>query len=161
MRKLILKDKALLTLLCLLFASGLMAGELTGKVVGISDGDTLKLLTPERQQVRVRLSQIDAPESKQAFGNKSRQELARICFGKVASVDVEGEDRYGRKLARVRCEGVDAQSHMVSAGMAWVYDRYVTDKSLYQLQQQAKNDKRGVWSGPEVVPPWEFRRASR
>ena len=60
-----------------------------------------------------------------------------------------------------RCQGVDAQSHMVQAGMAWVYDRYVTDKSLYQLQQQAKNARKGVWSDLKAIAPWEFRQASR
>lgn len=153
--------QALTLIFCLLLTAPSMAGQLAGKVIGISDGDTLKLLTSDRQQVKVRLSQIDAPESRQAFGNQSRQELARICFGKSAFLDVEGEDRYGRKLARVRCEGVDAQSHMVQAGMAWVYDRYVTDKSLYQLQQQAKNARKGVWSDLKAIAPWEFRQASR
>jgi endonuclease YncB( thermonuclease family) len=161
MHNLITIIKALIVTLCALLTAPSMADQLDGKVVGISDGDTLKLLTPQRKQVKVRLSQIDAPESKQAFGTRSRQELARICFGKSASLDVEGEDRYGRKLARVRCAGVDAQSHMVQAGMAWVYDRYVTDKSLYQLQQQAQNARKGVWSDPKVVAPWEFRQASR
>lgn len=153
--------KALTLILCALLSAPSMAGQLAGKVIGISDGDTLKVLTSDRQQVKVRLSQIDAPESTQAFGNRAKQELARICFGKSASLEVEGEDRYGRKLARVRCAGVDAQSHMVQAGMAWVYDRYVTDKSLYQLQQQAQTARKGVWSDPKVVAPWEFRQASR
>lgn len=153
--------KALTLILCALLSAPSMAGQLAGKVIGISDGDTLKVLTSDRQQVKVRLSQIDAPESTQAFGNRAKQELAWICFGKSASLEVEGEDRYGRKLARVRCAGVDAQSHMVQAGMAWVYDRYVTDKSLYQLQQQAQTARKGVWSDPKVVAPWEFRQASR
>lgn len=153
--------KALTLILYALLSAPSMAGQLAGKVIGISDGDTLKVLTSDRQQVKVRLSQIDAPESTQAFGNRAKQELGRICFGKSAVLDVEGEDRYGRTIARVSCAGVDAQSHMVQAGMAWVYDRYVTDKSLYQMQQQAKNARRGVWSDLKAIAPWEFRQASR
>ena len=132
------------------------------KVVGIIDGDTIDVIDGERRQNRVRLSQIDAPESSQDFGKRSRQALSAICFGKHARLIQEGEDRrYRRLVARVYCDGVDAQSHMVSVGMAWVYDRYVTDKSLYAIQEQAKAAKRGLWSDARAVPPWTYRRQSK
>jgi endonuclease YncB( thermonuclease family) len=127
-------------------------------VVGVSDGDTIKVLGKERHQYRVRLSQIDAPESKQAFGSKAKQALASICFGRRAVLSKEGVDRYGRVLARVRCDGVDAQSHMLRSGMAWVFTRYATDRSLVPLQDEARRKRQGLWADTTPIPPWEFRR---
>lgn len=137
------------------------AGNLTGRVVGIQDGDTLTMLV-ERAQVRVRLTEIDAPESKQAFGNRSKQSLSGLCFGKQATVASSGKDRYGRVLGQVTCAGVDANAEQVRAGMAWVFDRYTRpDSPLYQLQDEARQARRGLWSDPNPVPPWDWRRKSR
>lgn len=133
------------------------AGTLTGRVVGISDGDTLTVLI-DRQQMRVRLVEIDAPEKGQAFGNRSKQSLSDMCFGRDAQIEERGRDRYGRALGRVYCDGIDANAEQIRQGMAWVYDKYVTEHSLYRLQDEAKAAKRGLWADPSHVPPWEWRR---
>ena len=139
----------------LLFAHCAYA-EVSGKVIGISDGDTLTLLSG-REQIKVRLTEIDAPEKAQLFGNRSRQSLSTLCFNKTATLDDQGKDRYGRTLARVYCDGIDANAEQVRRGMAWVYDRYVTDRSLYGLQDEARAARRGLWADPAPVPPWEWR----
>ncbi|WP_234265156.1 thermonuclease family protein [Hydrogenophaga sp. NFH-34] len=131
------------------------------RVVGVSDGDTISVLTANKQSFRVRLSEIDAPETGQDFGQRSKKALSDLCFGKLATVELGSTDQYGRTLSRVSCNGVDAQSHMVANGMAWVYDRYVEDKSLYGLQEQAKRERLGLWSHPSPVPPWHYRAAKR
>lgn len=136
------------------------AEQITGRVVAIQDGDTLTVLV-DRRQVKVRLVEIDAPEKAQAFGNRSRQSLSDLCFNKTATLADKGKDRYGRTLARVSCEGVDANAEQVRRGMAWVYDRYVTDRSLYSLQDAARAEKRGLWADPKLVPPWEWRRGAK
>lgn len=133
------------------------ADTLTGRVVGVSDGDTITLLV-ERQQLKVRLVEIDAPEKAQAFGNRSKQSLSDMCFDKEAQILEKGKDRYGRTLGRVSCDGIDANAEQVRRGMAWVYDNYVTDHALYQLQNEAKAASRGLWSDPDPVPPWDWRR---
>lgn len=140
----------------LLFAHCAYA-ETSGKVIGIADGDTLTVLA-ERQQIKVRLAEIDAPEKGQAFGNRSKQSLSVLCHGKQARLDDKGKDRYGRTLARVYCDGTDANAEQVRRGMAWVYDRYVTDRSLYVLQDEAKAARRGLWADSSPMPPWEWRR---
>lgn len=134
---------------------------LLGLVVGISDGDTLTLLTPEKQEVRVRLAEIDAPEKKQPLGQRSKQSLADLCYMKQAELRLVDTDRYGRAVARVTCEGTDANASQVSTGMAMVYPRYAKDPALFQLQQEAKDAQRGLWADPSPVPPWEFRKAKR
>lgn len=138
----------------------LNAQAFTGKVVGVSDGDTITVLR-DRIQVKVRLLEIDAPEKAQAFGAKSKESLSEMCFGKTAELADKGKDRYGRTLARVTCDGVDANAEQVRHGMAWVYDRYVTDKSLYAVQEDAKAGRRGLWHDDYPVPPWEWRKTKR
>lgn len=126
-------------------------------MVNVHDGDTLTILV-DRQQVRVRLLEIDAPELKQAFGRKSKDSLAEMCAGKTAQVETNSKDRYGRVLGWVTCGPHNANSEQVRRGMAWVYDRYSKpDSPLYPLQEKVKTDKRGLWADSEPVPPWDWR----
>lgn len=126
-------------------------------VVKIADGDTLTILD-QRQQIKVRLANIDAPERKQAFGTRSQQSLAALCFRKTVTVQVQTIDRYGRTVAVVTCDGVEANRAQVERGMAWVYTRYNKDPALHALQSSARESKRGLWVDPEPIPPWEFRK---
>ena len=84
-----------------------------------------------------------------------------MCFGKTAEVADKGKDRYGRTLARVTCYGVDANAEQVRRGMAWVYERYVTDKTFYAVQEEAKAERRGLWQDDKSVSPWEWRKDKR
>jgi len=132
--------------------------DFTGKVVAVADGDTISVLR-DHEQVKIRLSDIDAPEKAQAFGNKSKQSLSDLCFGKTATLADKGKDRYGRTLARVHCDGIDANAEQVRQGMAWVYRRYAPkDSPLYAVEDEAKAARRGLWTDAEPVPPWEWRR---
>ena len=147
-----------LTLLLLIFNVVFAAESLIGTVVGVSDGDTLTLLTSDKKQVKIRLAEIDAPESKQAFGQKSKQALSELCFKKAAIVDVQSIDKYKRTVGLIMCDGVNANAEMVNMGLAWVYDQYVKDKTLYDLQNKAKSNKVGLWSDEEPVAPWQYRK---
>ena len=135
--------------------------ELRGRVVGVADGDTLTVLDAWRQQIKVRLAEIDAPEKAQPYGQRSKQALSGLCYGREAIVDHTGRDRYGRTIGRVRCGGVDANAEQIKRGMAWVYDRYATDKRLYPMQAEAQADRRGLWADAAPVPPWEWRKSRR
>lgn len=126
-------------------------------VIGISDGDTLTVLH-KHESVKIRLAEIDAPEKAQPFGTKSKQALSDLCFDKLAEVIPQTKDRYGRTVARVKCDGHDASEQQVRSGMAWVFDRYVTDRSLYQLQDEARNNGIGLWVDTNPIPPWEWRK---
>lgn len=135
-------------------------------VVAIADGDTLTVRCEAQaeqpaQTTIIRLAEIDAPEKRQPFGERSKQALAAMCFKKPATVKPQTHDRYGRTVARIDCDGIDANAEMVRSGMAWVFDRYVTDRSLYALQDEAREAKRGLWADREPVPPWEWRKGSR
>jgi len=148
-------------LLVLALAAHAASGEtFSGKVVRVSDGDTLTLLI-DRKQVKVRLTEIDAPETKQAFGQRSRQSLGEICAGQAATVRSSGRDKYGRTLGRVECQGIDANAEQVRRGMAWVYDRYVTDRSLYALQNEARAAHAGLWADAAPTAPWTWRAKNK
>ena len=109
----------------------------------------------------MRLVEIDAPERRQAFGNRSRQALARMVQGKQVEVREQGTDRYGRTLGRVYQAGLDVNAEMVRIGLAWVYVRYAKDQSLYQVEAEARAQRRGLWADKEPVPPWEWRQKAK
>ena len=128
------------------------------RVVSVHDGDTLTVLI-EHKQVKVRLTDIDAPELGQPFGRNSKQSLSDLCFGKIAALDVRGKDRYKRTIAQVTCEGRDANAEQVRRGYAWTYTRYAPAGSpLHAMQSEARDAQRGLWSDPTSKPPWEWRK---
>lgn len=127
------------------------------RVESVHDGDTLTVSCAARVE-RVRLMEIDAPELRQPYGGRSAQSLRTLCLGAVAELDRGGVDRYGRTLARVRCDGIDASAHQVRRGAAWAFTRYLTDPHISALESEARAARRGLWSRPDPVPPWIFRR---
>lgn len=147
--------------LILLVPLPVAATEWSGTVVGISDGDTLTVLNADNRQIKIRLVEIDAPESKQAFGTQSKKSLSDICFKKPVIVDDRGSDKYKRTLGRLRCDGVDANAEQVKRGMAWAYKQYLTDQSIADLEQMAKENSTGLWSDENPMPPWEFRHGGK
>lgn len=130
-------------------------------VIGISDGDTLTVLNEDKQQVKIRLAEIDAPEKGQPFGTQSKKSLSDLCFGKQAKVTPRVKDQYGRTVARVSCDGVDANLEQISRGMAWVYRKYAKDHNLFVYEHEAKRQKRGLWADKSPTPPWEWRKSAR
>jgi endonuclease YncB( thermonuclease family) len=154
---------ALLAALMLLAAQAAFAAEITGRVVGITDGDTLTLLNEARQQVRVRLAEIDTPEARQPYGNRARQVLSDLAFGKMVRVVVQDTDRYGRTVGRIHAGAADVNAEMVRQGAAWVYRQYSRDPSLLRLEAEARAARRGLWALPEAerAAPWEWRAAER
>ncbi len=146
-------------------AGPLRAAEYVGKVVAISDGDTLTLLVPDGasfKQVKVRLGEIDTPESRQPYGNRARQALSDLAFNQQARVVVQDTDRYGRTVGRVYVGDTDVNAELVKQGAAWAYRQYLKDQSLLALEQQAKSAKRGLWGLPEAqrCPPWDWRKGT-
>jgi endonuclease YncB( thermonuclease family) len=155
--------RALLAAFTLLAAQVAAAADLRGRVIGITDGDTLTLLTERRQQVRIRLAEIDTPERGQPYATRARQSLAELAFGKTVRVAVRDTDRYGRTAGRVYAGSLDVNAAMVRRGAAWVYRRYSDDPALLRLERTARAERRGLWGLPQAerVPPWEWRAAER
>jgi endonuclease YncB( thermonuclease family) len=140
---------------------------LHGVVVGITDGDTIRVLDDQRTSYRIRFMGIDAPESRQAFGNASRRSLAAMVAGKAVTVEWEKLDRYGRVVGKVSVNGRDVCLEQVKTGMAWHYKRFEgeqreADRFLYsRAEQQARSERVGLWQDPSATPPWDFRYQRR
>lgn len=134
-------------------------------VVGVSDGDTLTARCGQPgayRQVRVRLAAIDAPESAQPFGQRSKQSLSDLCYRQEAQIVQRDTDRYGRVVADVSCAGQDAGTRQVAAGMAWVYTKYAAQhQHLLPIEGMARAKRVGLWRDPGAVPPWEWRKRTR
>ncbi len=127
-------------------------------VMSISDGDTLTARCGASRPERVRIAAIDAPESRQAFGQRARQNLARLCFRQQARLTRLGHDHYGRTLAQVRCQGQDVAAAQVRAGLAWVYAPQARQyPKLVALQWQARASRTGLWSQKRPLAPWDYR----
>jgi micrococcal nuclease len=144
----------------LALAISLVTPAFAHQVIGIADGDTLTLLV-DRKPLKIRLGDIDAPEKAQAFGERSKQSLSDLCFGRDATYKAQTIDKYARTVARVTCGGVDVNRAQVERGMAWVYDKYNTDRSLSAVQANAKAGSMGLWADKSPVAPWVFRHPEK
>ncbi|MFU2489836.1 thermonuclease family protein [Thauera sp. WH-1] len=154
---------ALLTLII----SDADARTLTGRIVSIADGDTVTLLDGSLQQHKIRLAGIDAPERRQAFGNRSRQHLAGLVFDKHVIAYCPKTDRYRRAICTIEVGGIDANLAQVKAGMAWHYKAYERDqrpadrRRYAQAEARARENRVGLWADRAPVAPWEFRKTKR
>ena len=126
-------------------------------VVGITDGDTVKVRCGEAAEEKVRLLQIDAPEKKQAFGSKAKEALSDLAFQKQVQLERGDTDRYGRTLGRLTLDGTDLNFEMVRRGFAWCYRKYLTDSSCLAIEDDARQHQRGLWADASPTPPWDFR----
>jgi len=157
----------------LLFSAPNAADVLQGRVVGVADGDTITVLDASKQQHKIRFAGIDAPERKQTFGTRSRQNLARYVAGKDVRLNCHKTDRYQRRVCKVWVQPADCARcgttlevglAQVTDGMAWWYRRYADeqtaeDRGRYEsAEQEARLRKRGLWQDNDPVPPWEWRR---
>lgn len=151
----------------LFFVTSVQAGTLTGRVVGVADGDTITILDNTNTQFKIRLSGIDAPEKKQPFGQVSKKSLSDLVFDRQVIVDWNKQDRYGRTVGKVLVNGVDANLEQVKRGYAWFYKKYQNEQPLQDrldylnAQEDAENSRLGLWIDKDAVAPWEFRKLSK
>lgn len=149
------------------------ADTLTGRVIGVADGDTITVLDADNQQHKIRLGGIDAPEKAQPFGQKSKENLSRLVFNKNVRVDWTKRDRYQRIVGKVWVQPadcptcpmtLDAGQMQLAAGMAWWYRKYAKEQSAedqarYEFEEQeARARHAGLWKDSDPVPPWDWRQ---
>ncbi len=143
------------------------AEELIGKVIRVSDGDTITVLDSNNQKHKIRLQGIDAPESQQVYGDISTQSLAELVYDKEVLVTWDKKDKYYRILGKVIVDGTDANYVQLKKGLAWYYKEYEKDlssedKQRYsEAEEWARNYSEGLWADLNSIPPWEFRRKGK
>ena len=150
--------------LLILFSCSLQAATIQGKVVSVSDGDTIKVLDATNTQHKIRLQGIDAPEKAQPFGQKSKQSLSQLVYNKQVTVEYQKKDKYGRILGKVILNGTDVCLEQIKLGMAWHYKQYKSDQpkedreTYAQSELEARTKTVGIWTDKNPTPPWEFRK---
>ena len=154
-----MKISSLLILFFLIASSALNAQSFRVKVVGVSDGDTFTAINNDNLQLRIRVYGIDTPEKNQDFRGRSRQTLASYIFGKNITINVQSQDAWGRYIAYVYTpDGSDVSLMMLQNGMAWHFKKYDSTEKYSKAELNAKNQRLGLWSRPNPIAPWEFRK---
>lgn len=139
-------------------ASSARAETFTAKVIAVLDGDTVLVAQSGKRPAKIRLFGIDAPEKAQAFGAKSRQALVELVLNREVRVETVATDKYGRRVAQLIRDGSNVNQQQVRSGMAWEYSYFHRDREYTALQREAQQAQRGLWSQPNPIPPWEWRK---
>ncbi len=144
--------------LCLMLNTGVLQAQRSATVIRIVDGDTYQVFQKSRVYT-VRLANVDAPETKQRFGEAAKDSVSHLLLGKTVLVDSIGKDRYGRVIAEITINRLALDSLMVSNGWAWYYADYSHKSELQNLQDMAISKRKGLWQCGTVrfCPPWVYR----
>lgn len=153
--------KLLYTILLLALSLSIQSKALKGRIVKVSDGDTVTLLDSTNTQHKIRLDGIDCPEKGQPFGTKATDFVKKLTTGKIIVVEWEKKDRYGRILGYVYADGVNVNKELLKNGLAWHYKHFNKDKELAKLEQQAKDKKLNIWSDKNPIEPYRWRKGDR
>lgn len=154
-------------ILGLLVCQASFAEIINGRVVAVTDGDTIKVLDDSKTLYIIRLAGIDAPEKSQAFGKASKQALSDLVYDQNVTVDTHKLDRYQRHIGKVILNGKDINLTQIKTGMAWYYGKYgfellFADRQKYSDAQGFANVNRiGLWAGQEQLAPWEYRKSKK
>lgn len=137
---------------------------LKGRVVGVSDGDTITVIQANKKQVKIRVYGIDTPEMSQDFGKRAKKFTSGMVYRKNITAIPMDMDKYGRTVALVYVDGKCLNEMLIENGYAWVYTKYCKDDSckLWKLKEQvARNNNMGLWADSNPIPPWDYRKSNR
>lgn len=153
--------KIVMLLMSLLIITFSFANTIKGKVIKVSDGDTITILK-NNEKTKIRLYGIDAPEKAQSYGIKSLDVLNKMIFNKIVEVEVKNKDRYGRLVGVIYFNNTNINLHMIETGNAWWYKQYAKNEIEYKkAEERAKERKVGLWNGSNFISPWEYRKNKR
>ncbi|NOT22704.1 MAG: hypothetical protein HOP22_08255 [Nitrospiraceae bacterium] len=146
-------------LLTLWFAPSTLAGEFTGQVVAVLEGDRIEVLHNKRPE-RIRLSGIDCPEQRQPFGEKATQATSALVLGKEVTLQFHSKEKDRRTAATVvLSDGTNVNHELVKEGWCWWYPKSgPMDKAMKRFESEARTGKRGLWVDQYPVPPWEWQK---
>lgn len=137
-----------------------LSAQLTGKIVRVSDGDTVVLLDSTNIQHKIRLDGIDCPERTQDYGTKATDFTKNLCAGKYVKVDVAGIDKYKRVLGVLWVDGANVNEELLKNGLAWQY-KYNNSAQYKIFENNARKKKLNIWSMSNPTAPWDFRKEEK
>ncbi len=150
------------TFILLFISQTALAQELLkGKVVRISDGDTMTVLDSLNQQHRIRLHGIDSPEKGQDYYQVAKDYVGQLCFQKQVEVDILNYDHYKRAIGKVYVDGLEVNLSLLKVGLAWHFTQFDQSEEYALAESEAKLNKMNIWSLKTVTAPWEFRKIKR
>jgi len=125
----------------------------------VYDGDTVELKN-SRGKLKLRLTDIDAPERNQAYGKKSRRALTKLCKGDkiMVTAQIVGTDKYNRTLGKLECNHADAGLYLVERGLAWHNTKYSNNAVTLNAEAMARQKRLGLWKTKKPMPPWVWRQ---
>jgi len=140
----------------LIFATLLMSCTNNYEVIGVVDGDTIKVRINGKEE-SVRLAHIDCPEKKQDFGQVAKKQTSNLCFGKKVEIVEIDKDRYGRIIGEVYVDDMYLNLEIIKIGYAWHYKKYSKNFLFSTEEAKARKGKLGLWAGNDPIPPWMWR----
>jgi endonuclease YncB( thermonuclease family) len=149
-------------LLSLWLASPALAQSLSGSVLSVGDGDTIRMQSSSGVKT-IRLACIDTPETSQStYGAEARKQLASLLpVGSAIAVKIKATDRYGRSVGEITRNGKNINQALVASGAAFVYWQFIQgcDRQTYsRLENEARLKAKGVWSVKNgITRPWDYR----
>jgi endonuclease YncB( thermonuclease family) len=150
-------DLRALVALCCFISLSVQAETFSAKVIVVMDGDTVMLLR-DREKLKVRLANIDAPEKDQPYGKQSRESLQEMVGKRQVQIDTQAVDQYGRIVGLISVDGRSVNQEQVKRGMAWDYSHFHTNRTYLGLQSGAQQARRGLWAQDNPQPPWQWRK---
>lgn len=125
-------------------------------IARVIDGDSL-IAEKNGERIEVRIAGIDSPEFGQPFADKAKEAAEKLCLHQLATLKRFDTDRYGRFVCSVVVDDVDIAEELVSLGFAWHFKKYSGSARLDEREQTAREQRKGLWSAPRPIPPWEWR----
>ena len=168
-------------LLLSLSASAATLNTLDARVIGVMDGDTIKVLDANKVEYKIRLGGIDAPEHDQPFGERSKKSLASAVMGRDVRIEWAKQDRYGRLVGKIwvsppelHCDSrisncpmtLDVNLAQLTVGLAWHYKEYASEQSAEDrrryafAEEDARARQAGLWTDADPTPPWDWRHGT-
>ena len=145
----------------LLLLLGCNVTMITGTVVRVADGDTFTLLMDDNTTVRVRLYGIDCPERGQPYSRAATNHLKTLLEEgnvKVKEMDI---DRYGRTVGMVYVGPINVNESLLANGFAWHSKAFDGNPAWAALEEDARAQRLGLWSQPNALAPWDWRKRKR
>ena len=137
------------------------AATIKGVVTRVRDGDTIQLLDSDGVRYKVRLAKIDAPESKQEWGQEATEMLRGLVSNKMVRIVWDKFDRYRRIIGVVYVDNVEINLTMVATGNAWHYKAFDSSQAYVEAEKSARENRLGLWAGLDVISPQDWRRRRR
>ena len=172
MKKLIIYFKSFIIKIVVAFfiistTVSVLAETVKGKIIRVVDGDTVLARTVDNKKIRIRLSGIDAPEKKQAYGIESKKFLENLISSKIVKISISKKDKYKRYLGMIFLNKTNINLELVKSGNAWAYRRYLKKmnkklkEAFIKAESHAQFQKIGLWGKKSPVPPWLWRKKNK